>query len=311
MRRILSASLAVLTIGLGSGHATGQSPPIDVKNLPAEIKSLSWKDIDLATVSPLERCRALMLMNDVLAELGAQLTADADLMSQYIDVNNLGEKFAAIPPLADPSQLTMENGLQIAVALLRGPMAQSSYATQHSGEQTSDLGAYEQLYRSNCQWKWPSMAADKMQVRSMTAFLQAQGKWAAYQAWAPGEVERQKELQKAEQAQRRAEQQAIQQQKAEERQQKLQEQQEQKKQQQQEQAILEMQQSLCAAQQQQSQPADQQQVIVNGTYPYWYYGGVTGIAAADWYRDGAYQGAARARTEGRMSGWHRGAGRRR
>src|SRR5262245_41263939 len=69
--------------------AQSQKLPPDIANLPEEIKSLQWQSIDPAAASNLERCRALLLLNHVLEEVSANSTSEADLMSSYIQSQNL------------------------------------------------------------------------------------------------------------------------------------------------------------------------------------------------------------------------------
>lgn len=307
--RLLVPAMCVL-VGIGHAAARAQTTPIDLSALPAEIKALKWQDIDMSAVSSIERCRSLYLMNEVLDELKAQSTTEADLLSDYIDTNDLGGDFAGQPPVADPAPLTMASGLKIAMALLRGPMARSSYATQWSGVPESSLGAYEQLYQSSCQWKWSAMTDGRLRVRGMMRYLETKGKLDDYVAWVPGAVARQAQQQQAELAQRHDAAIAEQQQKYEDRL-KQEQAQLQQQEQQQRQAALQMQQSLCAAQQSQNQAqSSTQQNVVEGGYPSWYYGGVATLGAEGWYRRGAYLGAAQARTDARVAAWH-GAGRRR
>ncbi|MCC6677748.1 MAG: hypothetical protein IT436_11435 [Phycisphaerales bacterium] len=309
--RLLVPALCVL-VGLGHTRALAQTTPIDLASLPAEIKTLPWRDIDVSSLSPLERCRSLFLMSEVLDELRAQSTAEAELLSDYIDSNNLGAEFASQPPIADAAPLTMANGLQVAAALLRGPMAKSSYATQWGDATTGTLAAYEQLYQSSCQWKWSAMTDSRLRVRSMMRYLQATGKLDAYVAWVPGAVEKRTREQEAEAAQRHTTEVAQQQQQREKRLQQEQAQLQHDKQlQEQRDASVQVQQSLCAAQQSQNQVQSSGQTnVVDGAYPNWYYGGAAAVAAGNWYRNAAYQGAAQARTDARVASWHGRGGRR-
>ena len=301
---------AVVVLGLCANAGLAQQGPIDISKLPAEIKALPWQGMDFAGASAVERCRSLLLMNDVLDELNAQLTAEADLLSEYLDTQNLGPEYAAQAPADDPKALTFADGQKVALALLRGPMAQSTYASAQSGQDADSLRAYENMYQSTCNWKWASMADNRLRVRSMSAFLDKKGKTAEYTAWVPGEVARRAEEHKQEMAQRAAAAQAQQQEQRIQRQQKLLEQQ-QKQLQQQQQATQQMQQALMAAQQSQSQSqsAAPSGGVVNGGYPETYYGGWGAGAGAAWYRDAAYRGAARRYTDARIAGWHGGGGR--
>src|SRR5262245_28570803 len=86
---------------LCSSTAYAQKTRVDLKSLPDTIKSLNWKAVDWNAAPPLEQARALMLLDDVLNDMGSQMAAEADLMSQYIDEQDLGAQFAALPPVED------------------------------------------------------------------------------------------------------------------------------------------------------------------------------------------------------------------
>jgi hypothetical protein len=306
--------VVLFVVSLGPAGAMAQNTPIDLNALPASIKALKWKDIDLDGLSPLEQCRSLLLMNEALDEISARLTTEADLMSEYIDTKGMGTQFASQTPVTDPAALTITDGQKVAVALLRGPMAGSSYASALADSSSDVLTAYAHLYRSTCQWKWGAMADNRLRVRSMAKFLDAQGKAADYRAWVPGEVQRRQQQQEAAMAQQQA---AAAEKQQEQKEKFLEQQQQQLKQdqqqlQQQQQAAGQMQQALAAASQAQSQSNQPQLNVSDGYYPNWYYGGV-GVGAAAWYRNGAYLGAAAARTDARFGAWHGagGVGRRR
>lgn len=311
MRRFVPA-IIVLAV-LGQAPASAQpAGPVDLSKLPAEIKSLKWKDIDLSTLSAMEQCTSLLLLNDVLDELRARLTAEADLMSAYIDANSLGSQFAATPPIQDTAPLSLTDAQKIATALLRGPMAQSTYPTQLAGSPANQLSAYETMYQSSCQWKWASMADSRLRVRSMVHFLNAQGKLDDYQAWVPGEVQKLSQQHQAALAQQQQAAAAQSKEKQEEarRLQAQREAQLQSQEAQTEKAAVQMQQSLALAQAQ-NQPVNPQNNpnlnVSDDAYPADYYGWGLGAVGADaWYRDGAYAGAACARTDARMAGWHGG-----
>ena len=90
--------------GLFMASAAAQQPalPPDLAGAPEMIKSGKWKDVDLAALSPLDHCRALLMLDHVLNELGAIATAQADLMSTFLDQQKLGADFMDHGP-ADPA----------------------------------------------------------------------------------------------------------------------------------------------------------------------------------------------------------------
>jgi len=303
MRRILPALLLAVVLVPVSARA---QPSIDLDKLPAEIKALQWQGVDFESLPPLQQCQSLLLMNQVLEELGAQLLAEADMMSSYIDTKGMGPAFASQAPVADSPSLTFADAEKIAAALLQGPMADSTYASQLSGSSADVLTAYEHLYTSTCQSKWSAMSNNQLRVRAMSRFLQAKGQMADYQAWLPGEQQRQAQNHQQQLAAKQQADEAEQSQQGKQMEEKLQQQNQQMQQAEaKEQATQSMHQAMAYAQQQQQQQDQSGGVVVPSYgYPTYYYGGWGAVAHADWYRDAAYRGAAEARTDARMSAWH-------
>jgi hypothetical protein len=305
----MNGNSIIVSIVLCTGAlAAAQAPPPttlppDVANIKQSIETLPWRSIDLSTVSPLEMDRALLLMNHVLNEIAPVRASEADLMSGYIEAQNLGADFAKAPKPPEGKQLTYTDATKIAVAMLRGPMANSTYASQFSGVSAEGLAAYQQLYDATCQRRWSEITESREQSRWMGAFLESQGKLQDYQAWAKVESENrqlayQLQLEKnaaaadaaAQAAQARA----------------VAEQEEQEK--------LQLQQALAAAQaqQQQAYEAGQQQMDQQQPPPPQedapYYGGYGtpgyyGSGAA-WCYDCTYGNEARTRTERRLSDFY-------
>lgn len=339
-----AASVMIAAIGLCSSFALAQTPgasgsgqggssgPVDLKALPAEIKNLNWKSVDFSALAPVDRVRALMLMNDVFDEISAQLTTEADLQSAFIENTNQGAKFVAFQPTIEAAPLTLAQAQQIAAAMLKGPMASSAYASRLGDSAKDVLGAYEQMYSSTVNRKWAAIADTRMRVRAMSQFLASTKQMDAYKAFVPGEVKLLAEQQQALQAQQSAA--AAQKQAEQAEKQAAARERQAAQQQQQAQAALQMQQAMQAAQAQQQPQLTkgelaQQQANENAAaeaggaaypygygYPYGYYGGAYAwnaarAAGADyWWNHHNYQGAAMARTDARFNGWHGGGFRR-
>jgi hypothetical protein len=214
--------------------------------------------------------------------------------------------------MVDPGQvLSLQDGEKIAVALLRGPMAKSSFATAIGDAQGTVLTAYLQMYNSTCNRKWSGAMDSRLQVKSMTGFLEKSGNMAAFNAWVPGEVERRTKEHDAQMAAQRAAaasaQQQEQQQRIQAQQQKLaqEKQQLQQQQQQQQQETAQMQQAMAAAQAGQS-GGSAAPATGGAAYPNWYYGGL-GYAGTGGRGTGTRRIAGR-RARGRRRGWAGGTG---
>jgi hypothetical protein len=337
-REMFFACVMCLSLGAGVAQAQPAQPPPSLASLPKEIQNLNWQSVDLAALTPQQRCQALLLLNDKLASISAVVTSQADLMSQYIDQQKLGNQFAQQPPLPASKQLTFSDAMKVAVAMIRGPMSGSSYATAFAGSSPDTLAAYAQMYDATCQRRWLETAEARHQVRSMAGFLKKQGKLQDYEAWAGTEAAKRQQQYEQTMAQRRVTEQAVQSQ--HEKDQRIADAQQQRI----EQENLQLQQALAAAQQQQrataaqmqqqqqQQAAQAQQQAANTQQPNYpltqpeapglipgaeipepaYYGGAYygygtptyyGTNSA-WAYDVAAEGAARAKTENRISGWH-------
>lgn len=301
---LLLAQWSIVLAAASAAQAQGNRP--DLSALPDVLKGLKWKDIDTAKLSALERCRALLFLNASLDELSSGARAEADLLSAFIDKQKLGPEFLNSPPPVNAAPLNCGDGLKVAVAMLRGPLAQSSYATDFAG--VSDpklLECNNNMYEPICQRKWSEMAESRQQVRWMASFLQAKKKMDEYQAWAPLEVQRREQEYQQEMARRRAA--VLANTEAQEQRSQDIEQQNIKQQQQQQAAMQQMQMAMCVAQQQAQNQANEQVVATVGNndwYPGWYNGAISNLGGVGWYRDGAYRGVAGANVEGRYAGWH-------
>jgi hypothetical protein len=318
MFRMLIIAITVHLYALGASAQSQQLPP-DLEGLPAEIKSLKWKTIDIAGLSTLDHCRALLLLNHSLDELAVNATSEADLMSTYIEKQNLGSQFANTPPPPAAAQLSYDDVQKIAVALLRGPMSQSFYATELGDVSATGLASYAQLYERTCQRRWSELDEARTQVNAMASFLGNGQKLQDYEGWAIAEAAlRQKQYEQRVAANPAQAQNAAAQQKTDAQMQALERQNQQLQQalgmahyqqQAQSQQVAQAQQAAAQAQQQAGQAQQQanqwqqpQGYVVPSAYGYGAYGGygygygTAGAAAA-----GAYAGATAANANERSN----------
>jgi hypothetical protein len=200
----MSRIVVCLCVLLGSAVAAlgqAQKLPADLANLPEQIRTLNWKAIDVNSASTLEHSRALLLLNHALDELSANVTAEADLMSLYIEKQNLGKDFASTPPPPAPPQLSYADAEKVAIALLRGPMSGSYYATELGDIGKDSLLSYEQMYQRTCQRRWGEFDESRHLLRCMTSFLGNSGKLQDYDGWATAEAVRREQEAQQRQAQ--------------------------------------------------------------------------------------------------------------
>jgi len=190
MRNITVHACALIMLAgstLFAQQPAGKLPP-DLEALPTEIKTLKWQQIDPATLSTLDRCRSLLLMNHVLDELVDNATAEADLMSSYIEKKNLGSQFANTPPPPQAPHLSYDDAQKVAAALLKGPMSASYYATELGDVSETGLASYEQLYSRTCARRWSELDEARAQVSAMSSFLGNSNRLPDYEAWAIAEA---------------------------------------------------------------------------------------------------------------------------
>ena len=168
--------------------AQAPATPADLAQLPEAVKTLPWQSIDLSSVPALDYARGLLVMNHVLDELSPLRTSEAELMSTFIDQQALGPALAKNGDAA-VTEMSFEDGLKVAIAMLRGPLSGSSYAVELADSSPQSLAAYKQMYERTCQRRWAEVAEASAQVQQMGGFLQKQGKMQDYQSWAKVESE--------------------------------------------------------------------------------------------------------------------------
>jgi hypothetical protein len=266
------------------------------------MEGLQWEEVDLEALSPLERARALVLLDRSLSEVGAVSMAEADMMSLFLDEKGLGEKFVSSESFKSAPARSYEDAQKIAVALLRGPMAESRFATMFEGSDEASLKSTLRLHESASQRKWGEFAEPVKHVRAMKAFLKSEGKRDDYLKWADEESGRRQQEHEQAMAAKGAEARVNAEASRSEREAAAKELAEQRQQERESQLA---QQALYA----QSTSGD----VADGDYgdDYYadrYYGYGTIARLRRWHRHGPNQVRARQHTQQRMNNWH-GAGR--
>ncbi len=202
--RVVSLCALLAALGSPTGLAQNADQREKTANIHQTIEKLNWKEVDLDALSPLERCRTLMLMNHALGELGAVSLAEADLLGAFLEQEKLAEGYAALPAGQDTPRYSFQDACKISNALLKGPMSDSRYTTELSNTDDAGLQAYLKLYDPTCRDKWSELTATTGDVRRMVAYLKDKGKLKEYMAWAPSETERRQAAHEREMKDRRA-----------------------------------------------------------------------------------------------------------
>ena len=304
--------LILILLGIGATEALAQRQRTkdNVAELRQSLHGLKWENVDYDAQSMLDRCRAITLLDHALTEIGAVATAEADMMSQYVEEQGLGAEFASSEHAETAPKRTYEDGQKTAAALLQGPMANSRYATMYEASDESDLRAGLRLHESASKRKWNKFSEPVRNVRGMTAFLKSKDGYQGYKVWSKGESDRRQQDHEQAMAERRADAQARSQQTQEENAARARELAQQR---QQEKESRLAQQAIYA-----QAAANEQGDVVEGSddddywYPIRYYGRPRNPRAQHWHRNGANQARARQRTNNRVNNWQGagGAGRR-
>lgn len=315
--RIVTSML--LGIGVTGALAQTLKTKDDVAELRQSLHGLKWKSVDYDALSTLDRCRALTLLDHALTEIGAVATAEADLMSQYVELQDLGVDFASSQTAETAPRRSYEDGQKTAAALLRGPMAESRYATMYAGSDETDLKASLHLHESGSRRKWRQFSESVQHVRSMSAFLKSKERYQGYLVWANAESDRRQQEHEQTMAENRAALHSRSEQADENRTARARELAEQRQQEQESRLA----QQAIYAQSAANAPGDVVQNYDDGDdrypnwYPNWYpnryYRRPLSPHVRRWHRNAAHQDRAREHTNKRLNNWHRssGAGRRR
>ena len=307
-----SMMMAVL-LGVGVAVAGAQKPAAGSKvaEMQKTVRGLKWQDVDYEGVSLLERCRTLMLLNHSLDEIGAVVIAEADLMSEFVEIQKLGKEAASGPPADTGLARNYEDARKVAVALLQGPMSDSRYTSELAGTDESGLKAYEKLYDKTCRGKWSKFVESRKYVQTTAAFLKGKDKIKDYMAWVDTESERRQQEHEKKMAERRSATKARGKEKRDQQQARKEEiarQQEAEAEQ-----SRQAQEALYASMQSGTAAPAGTVVVDDDDDDGWLLG--YGIARRgrrrDWHRDSAYQNRARERTNVRVNRGGRSGGRRR
>jgi len=151
----------------------------------AMIKKLDWKSADFDALTPRQQCAALMAVNKGLSVIGAKADARLDLLTSYVDQNNLGPDFeSARTDIASPPQVSFADMEKLGAAYLLSPAGQAKLGTEFANTSDSTLSAYRNMYEKSAQREFAETVDSRLQVRDLALFLQSQGKLDEFRDWA-------------------------------------------------------------------------------------------------------------------------------
>src|SRR5262245_48207859 len=156
-------------------------------------EGLNWQKVDFAALSPLERCRSLMLLNHALDELDDAAVAEADMAGSFVEQQNLSEAYAASLASEPPVARSYDDAKKIAAGLLKGPMSGSRYSTELSSSDATGLALSEKAYDTSARRRWESFSNTSRELRKLVGFLKEKGKLKEYMTWVPVAAARQED----------------------------------------------------------------------------------------------------------------------
>jgi len=284
---LLSLSPALVVAQQSESPFNPQDPEIQL------LKKLDWKGVDFNALEPRARCEALLALTKLLDVTGGKAAARADLLSTYLDQNQLGEEYAADPTALSekPPPLTYEDAKKLAGAFIKTPRGEEKFGDQLANATEPLLRNYQVLYDKTCARKWSEVIESRVYVKSMADFLQRSGKWEDYVKWSTEEAARRQQQYEADLKARRAAYVEAQEEKraaanAEHRR-----------------RVQEAQATQSLDYAMSSQSGGDGGGYDDGSSD-WGYGGTWGWGANAYYVNGAYREAARERLQNRVEHWH-------
>jgi len=208
MNRAIIVALCVLVLLARAGLAADQpvASPFDRSDAGVQqLKQLKWKDINFAAQDLKTRCTAALALKQVLTALGGKSDARIDLLVDYLNQQKLGEAFAAqMGDIPEPMQVSYDDALKLAVALIQSPMGAAKFDDELEGSNDNMLKAYLVMYDKSCPRAFDEVIESRHHVRAMGLFLEKQGKFEEFNKWADAERKRRQMVFEQEQAQKRA-----------------------------------------------------------------------------------------------------------
>ena len=169
-----------------------------------QLRQLKWKDVNFAAQDLKTRCTAVLALKQVLTTLGGKADARIDLLVDYLNQQKLGEAFAAqMGEIPEPVQVSYDDALKLAVALIQSPMGAAKFDDELEGSNDSTLKAYLVMYDKGCRRAFDEVIESRHQVRAMGLYLEKQGKFEEFNKWADAETKRRQMVFEQEQAQKR------------------------------------------------------------------------------------------------------------
>ena len=157
------------------------------------LKKLDYSKVDLNTEDLATKTMAAMALNKLLATHGERARVRVTLLEDYIDKKGLADAFSQDSSVVPESpSRTFEDGLKIAVVLVKSPEGQTTYWKQVSGLKPETLQRVYHSYYALCEKNWGEVMYRRFRVQELASFLDSKGLINDFVSWTRDETARQK-----------------------------------------------------------------------------------------------------------------------
>lgn len=183
-------SLPVLSISLvrAAEPAAPVDSPFDKQDIEIQkLKALKWKDLDPTAQDLRTQCTTMLAMTRILDLLGGKADARAEMLSDYIEEQRLGETFGRSSPRF-PSRCRSPSSMRrISLAFIKSPLGVAKFSDEFGGSDDGVLKGYLMLYAKTALREFAEVVEARHGVRAMSLFLEKQGKLAEFEKWSSAE----------------------------------------------------------------------------------------------------------------------------
>lgn len=175
----------------------------------AALKKMDYKSVDYAKVDLKTRTMAVMAMNKLLSQHGERAVRRIGLLEDFIQYKKLDESFSQSTDTApDEDRLTMEDGLKIAVLIVRTAEGQEAWSSSVTNVSDQTLERVYASYLNLCKKRWGEVTYQRFRVEELAQFIDSKKMFNEFVIWGRDETARRKQARAEEAAKYRAAQKA-------------------------------------------------------------------------------------------------------
>jgi hypothetical protein len=201
IRSILLAMLGAVALGLSAGHTNAQATVSEVFVKQAPVPAPDKPSVDIQV-----RYRALLAMQDALADSAKDIDANNQMLNKYLDEQKFTAGYEANfvkmkHKVEDEIPISFNEALGITLSDVQANPAR--YADYNVPEKMNE-NQY-QAQRAMVVDKWNELMPQLMRAGAKAYYIESQGKWDAFLGWLDVQAETQKREYDAQMAKRKAE----------------------------------------------------------------------------------------------------------